>query len=307
MAPILAVPPGAWDCHVHCFDPAEFPFKATRTYTPQPARLAQMFGNVLTGRAVLVQATVEDGPSGLVRQLTSASRVQPERVLRGAILLDTLSEECLRPGPELNRMHEAGVRCVRIHGSHGGSGDDLEWAYNQLLRAAHLYPVKRLGWAVSAQFSLSTWSGLADRLLVSERRGDGGGGGGDDDLATVKILADHNACAASGSIGSPELGAVMNLLANSRRFFIKLGAFYRREPLDIRRMRPVVELFSSAAPDRLLWGSDWPHVDVTQKGPEPSPHLRGVDAAEELRELESWLSPESFVKMLVQNPAEVFG
>lgn len=305
MASVNGVPPGAWDCHVHCFDPAEFPFKPTRTYTPQPARLEQMFDKVLTERAVLVQATIEDGSSGLVRQLTTASRVRPERVLRGIILVNTMSEEELHPGPELARMHEAGVRCVRVHGSHGGSGDDLEWAYNQLLRAARLYPVRKLGWAISAQFSLRTWSGLADRLLAIERCGDGRGD--DDELATVKILADHNVCASSRDIGSPELAAVINLLTHSTRFFIKLGAFYRREPLDIRRMRPVIELFFSAATDRLLWGSDWPHVDVTQKGPNPTPHLRGVDAGEELRVLESWLSPENFVRMLVQNPALVFG
>lgn len=305
MASVNAVPPGAWDCHVHCFDPAEFVFKSSRTYTPQPASVAQMFENVLTERAVLVQATIEDGPSGLVSQLTTASRIHPERIFRGIIIADKMSEERLNPGRELDRMHEAGVRCIRVHGSHGGSGDDLEWAYNQLLRAARLYPVKHLGWAISAQFSLSTWSGLADRLLMSERGGEGGSG--DQDLATVKILADHNACTASKDIGSPQLGAVMYLLTESSRFFIKVGAFYRREPLDMRRMRPVVELFASAAPDRVLWGSDWPHVDVSRKGLDPTPHLSGVDAAEELRVLESWLSPENFAKMLVQNPARVFG
>lgn len=305
MASLNAVPPGAWDCHVHCFDPANFPFKSSRTYTPQPASVAQMFENVLTERAVLVQATIEDGPSGLVSQLITASRIHPERIFMGIILADKVSEEVLHPGPELDRMHEAGVRCIRVHGSHGGSGDDLEWAYDQLLQAARLYPVKHLGWTISAQFSLRTWAGLSHRLLTSERRGEGDSG--DQDLATVKILADHNACAASKDIGSPELGAVMDLLMKSPRFFIKLGAFNRREPLDMRRMRPVVELFSSAAPDRLLWGSDWPHVDVSWKGLDPTPHLRGVDAAEELRVLESWLSPENFAKMLVQNPARVFG
>lgn len=305
MALVNTIPAGAWDCHVHCFDPVEFPLKPTRTYTPQPAKVAQMLENVQTERAVLVQATIENGPLGLVRQLTKASRIYPKRVFRGIILVDTVLEQDLHLGSDLYGMHEAGVRGVRVHGSHGGSGDDVEWAYNQLLRAARLCPVKHLGWTISAQFSLKTWSGLADRLLMSERRGDDGSG--DQDLATVKILADHNACAASGDIGSPELGAVMDLLMKSSRFFIKLGAFYRREPLDIRRMRPVVELFSSAAADRLVWGSDWPHVDVAQKGLGPTPHLQGVDAAEELRVLESWLSPENLARILVQNPARVFG
>lgn len=299
--PVNIVPPRAWDCHVHCFDPEEFPFKPPRTYTPDPARLEQMIDNVLTERAVLVQASVEDGPSGLVRQLTKAGRTHPERVLRGIILADAVPEEGLNPGPELDRLHEAGVRAVRVHGFHGGSGDDIEWAYSQLLRAARLYPVKRLGWIISAQFSLATWAGLADRLLASER------GDSDGDLVTVKIVADHNACAASRDLGGPELGAVINLLTNSSRFYIKLGAFYRREPLDILRMRPVVELFASAAADRLLWGSDWPHVDATQKGLDPTPHLRGISAADELRVLESWLSPGQLKKILVQNPARVFG
>lgn len=302
MALVNAVPAQAWDCHIHCFDPDDFPFKAARTYTPQHARVSEMFENVLTERAVLVQATIEDGPSGLLRQLATARRIHPERVLRAIILADTVSEESLHSDPEFERMHEAGVRCIRIHGSHGGSGDDLEWAYKQLRRAARLHPVKNLGWAISAQFSLGTWSGLAELLLTSERRGGDG-----DDLATAKILADHNACVDSEHIGCPELDAVVKLLKNSSRFFIKLGAFYRREPLDVLLMRPVVELFASAAPERLLWGSDWPHVDVTQTCLAPTPHLRGVDPAAELGALESWLSPETFVKMLVHNPARVFG
>lgn len=188
-----------------------------------------------------------------------------------------------------------------MHGFHGGSGDDIEWAYSQLLRAARLYPVKKLGWIISAQFSLATWAGLADRLLASER------GDGEGDLATAKIVADHNACAASKDLGSPDLDAVINLLTESSRFYIKLGAFYRREPHHTLRMQPVVELFVSSAADRLLWGSDWPHVDATQKGLHPTPHLRGISAADELRVLESWLSPEQLNKILVQNPASVFG
>lgn len=298
MAPGNVVPSQAWDCHVHCFDPDEFPFKSSRTYTPRPATLEQMLDNVLTERVVLVQASVEDGPSGLVHQLTEAAKIQPERLFTGIILADAVLD--LNPGPELDRMHEAGVRGVRVHGYHGGSGDDLEWAYSQLLRAASLYPVKKMGWTISAQFSLATWSGLADRLLASERGGDG-------DLATAKILADHNACAASKDLGSPDIGAVISLLTESSRFFLKLGAFYRREPPDILRMRQVVELFASAAPDRLVWGSDWPHVNATQKGHDPTPHLRGIDTADELRVLESWLSPEAFSRMLVQNPVRVFG
>lgn len=204
-------------------------------------------------------------------------------------------------------MHEAGVRCVRVHGSHGGSGDDVEWAHSQLLQASRLYPLKRLGWAISAQFPLKTWAGLADRLLRVERRENSEGNDENDELATVNIIADHNACAASADTGSVELGAVVRLLRQSARFYIKLGAFYRREPRDIHRMRPLVELFTSAASDHLLWGSDWPHVDATQKGLDPSPHLQGVSAAEELHVLESWLSADDFIKLLVQNPARLFG
>jgi predicted TIM-barrel fold metal-dependent hydrolase len=263
-----------------------------------------MLDNVLTERVVLVQATVEDGPPGLVYQLTQARKAQPGRVFRGIILLAEpgLDQGLLDPGPELDRLHEAGVRGVRVHGYHGGSGEDVKWAHSQLLRAASLYPVKNLGWTVSAQFSLATWACLADRLLASERGDDGGG-----DLATAKILADHNALAASKDLGDPDLEAVVSLLRQSSRFFVKLGAFYRREPLDISQMRQVVKLFASAAPDRLVWGSDWPHVDATRKGLDPTPHLGGINAADELRALESWLSAEAFHRVMVQNPGRVFG
>lgn len=237
---------------------------------------------------------------GLVRQLTESGKIYPGRVIRGIILADSVPEDRMNPGTDLDRMHEAGVRGVRVHGYHGGSGDDIEWAYNQLLRASSFYPVRNMGWVIFAQFSLATWSGLADQLLASDSRGDTA-------LVIAKIVADHNACAASKDLGGHDLGAVVNLLAKSSAFYIKLGAFYRREPLDIFRIHQVVELFASAAPGRLLWGSDWPHVDVTGKGLDPTPHLRGIRAADELRTLELWLSPDEFNKILVDNPASLFG
>lgn len=193
-------------------------------------------------------------------------------------------------------MHELGVRSIRIHGSYGGSGDDVEWAHHQLLQAARLYPVKQNGWVISAQLPLKTWAGLSRRILHTQ---DG------HDLSNVTIVADHNACAEPKDIGTTEVEAIIDLL-KSGNFFIKLGALYRRAPEDFRQMRPLVELFASAAPHQLLWGSDWPHVDTTQKESQRSTSV-DVDVAEELRAVKSWLSQQQFDNLLVTNPDRVFG
>jgi hypothetical protein len=163
---IGAPPPGAWNSHVHCFDPEKHPFKDTRAYTPQAAPLDSLCSNVLTDNVMVVQASIEDGPGGLFSCLAWAREKHGDGVFRGTIFADPEPGRGLENvgQAEFDRYHEAGVRSIRIHGSYGGSGTELDWVRDQFRSAARLYPVRRYGWSISAQLPLKMWSAIAATL-----------------------------------------------------------------------------------------------------------------------------------------------
>lgn len=288
------VPPGAWNSHVHCFDPEKHPFKSTRAYTPQAAPLSSLYNNALTDNIMIVQATIEDGPAGLIDNLVEAHEKYPGNVFRGTIFADP------EPGNELwklsscqfDHFHNVGVRSIRIHGSYGGNGNNLTWVHEQLRMAARLYPVKQYGWSLSAQLPLGIWAELADALLH------------DEELADVRIIADHNGSATPQDVGGMELNTFTNILSTGK-LSVKIGALHRRSPEDVRLMMPVVKLFAERAPKGIIWGSDWPHVDTTEHGLSPAPPLE-VDTIIELDLLRSWLTNSQWNGMMVENPTWLF-
>ncbi|KAF5568783.1 amidohydrolase 2 [Fusarium phyllophilum] len=162
-APVL--PPAAWNCHVHCFDPDRYPFKTTRPYTPQPAVLNDLIQNSKADNVMLVHATIEDGYAGLLKYLQQCRDLYPDKHVRGTIFWDpgnpglkSLTEF------EFEKLHNAGVRSVRIHGSYGGSGDDISWVAQQFLDVSSHCPLRRYSWSISAQLRLTTWSSIAETI-----------------------------------------------------------------------------------------------------------------------------------------------
>ncbi|KAH8176702.1 amidohydrolase domain-containing protein [Sarocladium implicatum] len=290
----MDIPTSAWDCHTHCFHPHEHPFKSTRSYTPAAATMEELERQVLTENVMIVQASVEDGCDGLLDTLRSAKLKIPNKIIRGTVAADT------EPGKGLNglspsdfaRLHELGVRSIRIHGSYGGAGSDASWAKDQLRHAATMYPVVNLGWSISAQLPLKTWSAISEVLEQ------------DINLRKVVLLADHNGCATPEHLNSPEMGAFVAMLEKGQ-VYVKIGALHRRAK-KIEDMEKVVKLFAAKAPERILWGSDWPHVDPSRGGLDPTPHLSAVSDSEELRLLRSWLTEAQWEMMLVRNPGQLF-
>jgi predicted TIM-barrel fold metal-dependent hydrolase len=293
--PTSGVPTGTWDCHVHCFDPDRYPYKTTRAYTPRPAPLDALIQNLLTDNVMIVQATIEQDFDGLLAKLEDCRKAPFNftGLVRGTILADngiclsTLSDK------EFERMHLLGIRCIRLHGSYGGSGHDLEWVQSQLKALARLKPVLEYGWSISAQLPLATWSRLKPCILE------------DPHLARISIVADHIAGAGMSDYGSPALKDFADLL-QSGRVYVKVSALHRRSPGNIQAMKPIISFLAKIAPQALLWGSDWPHVDTSHNEFEKGP-LESVHASDELALVESWLSAEQRHSMLIENPNRVFG
>lgn len=285
----------SWDSHVHCFEPDRYPYSDCRSYTPRPAPLNALLQNLLTDNFMLVQATIENGHDGLLARLNDCREGVDgySGLVRGTVLADSGAPLLTTSDDELFRMHSLGVRCIRLHGLYGGSGHNKPWTLHQLQALVRSKPVQMYGWSISAQLPLHTWSHLKDAILS------------DAEFANTRIVADHNACAVPSDYDSSALQDFLDLL-RSGRVYVKICALHRRSPGNIQAMKPMIRLFAQTAPQSLLWGSDWPHVNTSHSEPEAGP-LEGARPDSELAMVKSWLSPEQTHQMLVANPRRLFG
>jgi predicted TIM-barrel fold metal-dependent hydrolase len=279
----------AWNVHVHCFDPEQFPYREARSYTPPSATLESLVDACLTKQVVLVQASVEDGHTSLLAHLKLCGTRYPLLRMRGIILATSEVMDLNEAGFE--ELHGLGVRGIRLHGLYGGSGNDARWVQQQLCKLANLYAVRKLKWSISAQLPLTTWISLKNFILETPT------------LQTAIIVAEHNGCVTPADIG-PDFDIFLELL--KANVYVKIGALHRRSG-DIACMEALVKRMADSAPDALVWGSDWPHVNTNQKGLSPNRNLEGVDTAKELAHLRSWLSEHQWQKMLVTNPEHLYG
>lgn len=181
------LPRDAWDCHMHCFDPIQFPFSPSRTYTPTAAPLESLIEQSQAHNIVLVQASVENGSQGLLSHLAQCQTQYPQLTVRGTICNDETNLEGLTP-QDFERLHNLGVRSIRIHGLHSTDGHDVALVETQIRAFAGSDGVRKYGWSISAQLPLQTWASLESFVLYSE------------DMAHVTFVADHSGCSAPRDI-----------------------------------------------------------------------------------------------------------
>ncbi|KAJ5363956.1 uncharacterized protein N7496_009669 [Penicillium cataractarum] len=280
-----------WDTHIHCLDPMHHPFKVTRTYTPPPAPLEELAAHTPADRLVLVQASVENGHYGLMDHLRRIRTEYPHFMARGIMCMDqswnTLSNQ------DIDILHGLGVRYVRIHGFLGESVPDYLSLEEQFRLFSRSYAAQRWHWGLSAQLSLATWASLTEFIIH------------DMEVSRLRIIADHVACCSPNDIGTPELDKFLKLLQTGR-VYVKVSCLYRRSPDDIRKMKPIIQRLADTAPDGLLWGSDWPHVNSTGKSGDSPVTSERPDIGNELDILRGWLSECQWRKMLLETPEKLF-
>lgn len=285
---LTALAPGACDCHTHVFlDEREYPFSPARHYTPPPAgieALTAWHDALGIQRVVIVQPSVY-GPDNRAT-LQALRELGPQRA-RGVAVIDETT-----PDAELDAMHAAGVRGVRVNLAFD---DDSEGARakaaTQLRRtAARVAP---RGWHLQVWASLSLLSRCAG-LLGS---------------LPLPLVFDHYAGAhASRGVPPQDLEPVLALV-RSGQAWVKLSAPYRCSSApDHADLAALARRFVDCNPERLLWGSDWPHPQpgaapkVTDVSP---PHA--VDNALVLHRLREWVGDEAvFHRILVDNPQRLY-
>jgi predicted TIM-barrel fold metal-dependent hydrolase/predicted NBD/HSP70 family sugar kinase len=285
----FAVPDRACDCHVHVFGaPAEFPFAATRGYTPPPAaaaELATLLDTLHLSRVVIVQPSVYGSDNSCT---LDCMRQLGERARGVAVIDETTSNAAL------DDMHRAGIRGVRVNLETAGETDP-DAARRSL--AAAVERVKERGWHVQVYTRPSVIARLSEEVASLE----------------VPIVFDHfGGARAEAGIGEPGFAELLALI-KAGHAYVKVSAAYRsseRAPA-YGDVAPLARALIAANPDRIVWGSDWPHPngDNARGKPfgaiaEPFP----IDDGLVFDQLPKWVpDPAIRTKILVDNPARLYG
>lgn len=275
------LPPGACDCHVHVIGPPErYPMAADRHYTPGPALLPALQAHMAAlglERAVIVQPSVYGNDNRCL--LDSLDQLQGRG--RGvAVPPDDVSSR------ELRDMHARGVRGVRINlESAGTRAADAAAAPAQRWAAR----VADLGWHLQLYASAPVLQALSEHLV----------------RLPAPVVLDHFALV-DGVPGASATAFCVDLLRTGR-VSVKLSAPYRLAVPDAARAW--ADAFLDAAPERVLWGSDWPHT-ARQPGLGPlevSPY-RFIRSEELATSCRAWLAtPERRRRVLVDTPKMLYG
>jgi predicted TIM-barrel fold metal-dependent hydrolase len=269
--PAFQLPPLATDAHCHVFGPGSvFPYAPNRRYTPEDApkeTLKALHDHLGLTRAVIVQASCHGSDN---RAMLDALAWQPEHY-RGVAILDENT-----PGTDIPVMHRAGVRGARFNFvKHLGGSPDMTVFANILRR------IKPMGWHVVLHVDAPDIIPLSDMI-----RG-----------LTLPFVIDHmGRVPAKDGVDQKPLAALLDL-AKLDRCWIKVSGSERIDMPPYDKAVPVAKKIVEASPDRVLWGTDFPHPNSTHEADEA-----------DLVDLLPQIAPDPVLlkKLLVDNPAKLY-
>ena len=276
-APRLALPPLSCDTHAHiCGPEAEYPYAPERIYTPPDALLAdylKMLKTLGVGRAVLVQPSIHGTDN---RAMLDAMAAAPLPCRGVAVVDETLSDN------ELAGLDAAGVRGVRfnlVDVLDPGGGIPLA----SIKRFAER--IKPLGWHAELLVHVDDFPDF-DTMFAG---------------FPVEIVVGHMGyLRPNRDIASPGFQALLRLVQHGR-CWVKLSGPYRISAGDLPYgdAVPMAKALVEAAPERMVWGTDWPHVMVTKAMPNDG------DLCDLLAD---WIpDPDTRNRVLVDNPGRLYG
>jgi predicted TIM-barrel fold metal-dependent hydrolase len=254
---------------------------------PGPAPLAGLIAHQQAlglERVVIVQPSVYGTDNSCM--LDALYRLGPRA--RGIAVVDAnVSHDALR------QMHEAGVCGIRLNLETAGV-TDLHTARRRIEEAAA--QAAPFGWHIQIYAGLSVIAALHDVIR---------------DLP-VMVVFDHFArVKAVGGPDQPEFAALLSLVRMGKAY-VKLSAPRRISDLpDHRDASAIAGAFLKANPERLLWGSDWPHPGTRPgcaRDPEQIEPFYPDDDGLALNRLNSWMGSADLTRqVLVENPARLYG
>lgn len=276
--PRITLPPHACDTHAHiCGPKARYAYYSERIYTPADALLADyqhMLATLGVERAVLVQPSVYGTDNTVMLEAMKAAGPQFRGV---AVVAEDISAR------ELERMHDAGVRGVRVNivDVKDRKAGTLPLA---ALRKLAL-KVAPFGWHLEFLMHVDEFPDL-DRMLA--------------DFPVDTVYGHLGYMRTDKGTAAPGFQALLRLMQEGRAW-VKLTGPYRisTQPLPHADTNAYAHELIKAASKQVIWGTDWPHVMV--KGAMPN----DGDLCDLLGD---WIPDSALRKqVLVDNPARLYG
>lgn len=276
--PRIVMPPGACDTHAHVCGPfAKYGYTPERLYTP-PDETWPMYRRMLdilgVERAVLTQPSVYGTDNtALVDALAAGGDT-----VRGVAVVDPEIDDAA-----LRALDQAGVRGVRINIVDRRENRNVMLLDKLMPLARRIAP---MGWHI--EFLLQA-DAVPDLATVAAQ-------------LPVPIVLGHLGYvhADKGGAANPGFQALLRLL-DGGRCWVKLTGPYRISGVELPYpdVTPMAHALVAAAPQRLLWGTDWPHVMMKKRMP------NDADIADLLLD---WVPDEDVRKsILVDNPQGLYG
>ena len=272
---VFTPPPLACDAHCPVFGPAHpFPFSPRRTYTPPDSgvgdfvRLQDTLG---LSRAVFVQASCHGSDNSAMVDAIQRGGGR----FAGVAMIDPSFTDA-----DLDELHANQIRGIRFNFvAHLGGAPDLDVFWELVHRVA------KRDWHIVLHFDAKDFGEYAPVL----------------DAMPVPYIIDHMArVPAVDGVDQEPFQRLLDRISSDERCWVKISCAERltegkTSPFD--DVVPFARALIDAAPDRLLWGTDWPHPNLTEMPDEG-----------ELLDLLARFAPDEAVRnrILVDNPQVLY-
>jgi len=273
-APAYKPPPGACDAHCHIFGPGDvYPYAPERSYTPPDAPLArfkQLQRTLGLERAVLVNASCHGNDNTVILDAIAQSSGK----YRGVANVDAEIADA-----ELERLHAGGVRGIRFNFvQHLGGTPDLD-EFDSLVQR-----VRPLEWHVVLHFDAADLVEFREMLRA----------------LPVPFVIDHMGRVPTNDGLEQEPFRILLQTLRMENCWVKICGAERISSMGPPFMDavPFAHALLAVAPDRVLWGTDWPHPNIKKHMPNDG----------DLVDLIPLYMPDAALqkKVLVENPHRLY-
>jgi len=274
--PHFALPGGAVDAHCHVFGPGDrFPYSPSRKYTPADATKEDLFAlrDFLGFNAnVIVQGTCHGSDNGAMVDALVAAKGRA----RGVATV----EPGVTPG-QLSELHDAGVRAVRFNYVRRLVDPEPDEYYQRIVEK-----IAPLGWHVDVYFEADDLSRRWDFFTSLE----------------CIVVVDHMGRPdVTQSVDGPEFSRFLRLMREHENVWAKVTCPERVSqsgPPQWSDTVPFARTLVEEFPDRVLWGTDWPHPNLKEYMPDDG---QLVDLIPRIA-----TTPDLQHRLLIDNPTRLF-
>jgi predicted TIM-barrel fold metal-dependent hydrolase len=281
-APVPAPPPGSTDCQFHIFgDVEKYPVKKDAYYDPPSATFEDMRDLLQTmgfQRGVIVYPMPYETDTRLLVDTMERFGPEERKNFRATcIIKDSVSDK------EMERLDALGVCAARFN-----IGARYQQAYTREEVLRSIDRARAIGWHMRLHIGGDDIENSADFL---------------DRIKDITVSIDHMAhLHFEAGLNQPAMKWILNKLKNEGWWMmLSNGARDSKLERGYEDSIPFGRTFIEAAPDRMIWGTDWPHVNWKKK--------RMVNDAETVELLYRYVDNDRnlLTKILVDNPARLHG